>query len=71
MHIEGLFRVRFQGLHDRRADREIGHEMAVHDIHMDKIGASVRDGFDLVTEPREIGRQNRSSNANGSSHHRH
>ena len=30
--------------------------MAVHDVEMHPVGARANDGFDLVAEPREIGR---------------
>ena len=38
---------------------------------INRLGTGLRDRFDLGAEPSKIGRQNRSSYANGLSHHRH
>ena len=45
-------------LHDRRADRDVRHEMAVHDVDVNQIGAAALDGGDGVcraprSRPRE------------------
>ena len=63
MHVERLFGVGPQRLHHRRADGDVGHEMAVHHIDMDEIGARRLDRLDLGAQPREIGRQDRRRDA--------
>ena len=68
MHVERLFRMRLDRFHDRRADGDIGHEMAVHDIDMDEIGARLLDRLDLGAQAREIGRKNGRSDADGAGH---
>ena len=40
------------------AERDIGHEMTVHDIDMDPIGPGLVDGAHLVAQFGEIRRQN-------------
>ena len=45
-------------LHDGRADGQVGDEMAVHDIHMDIIGAGLFHGPDLFAEAGEVGGKN-------------
>lgn len=49
----------------RRADREVGDEVRVHDVNMDQIGAGFGHGADFGAEPREIGRKNRRRNPDG------
>ena len=43
----------------RRADRQIGDEMAVHDVDVDPVGAGRVDRADFLAELREIGGQDR------------
>jgi hypothetical protein len=59
MHIHRQPGVRPQRLHDHRADGDIRHEMAIHHIDMDVIGAGGIDGTDFRAQAGEIGRQNR------------
>ena len=59
MHVEDLFGVRPERLHHVRADGDVGHEMPVHDIDMDPVGAGRIDGAHLLAEPGEIGREDR------------
>ena len=47
-----------QRLHDGRADREVGHEVAVHHVDVEQVGLG-GDALDLVAEPREVGREDR------------
>ncbi len=58
MHVENLPGRRPDRLHDRRAEGDVGHEMPVHHVDMDPVGARLVDGPHLVAEPRKIGRQN-------------
>ncbi len=59
MHVEALLADRADRLHHARADRDVGHEMAVHDIDMDPVGAGGLDATDFVTQFGEVGRKNR------------
>ena len=55
----GLARVRAQRLHHRRADREVGHEMAVHHVDVDPVGAGRVDRAHFLAQPGEVGGQDR------------
>src|SRR3546814_13958464 len=55
MHVEHPVGVRAQRLHDGGADRQVGHEMPVHDVDVNPVGAGVGDGADLFAQPREVG----------------
>ncbi len=44
-----------QGLANHRADRQVRHEMVVHDIEMHDVCAGVEHGIDFVPQSREIG----------------
>ena len=55
----GLARVRPKRLHHRRADGEVGHEMAVHDVDVDPVGAGLVDRADFLAELGEVGGQDR------------
>ena len=50
--------MRPQRLHDVRADGDVGHEMAVHHVDMDPVGAGVIDRAHLFAQPGKIGGQN-------------
>src|SRR3569623_1425164 len=50
---------RRQPLHEDRPERDVGHEMAVHDIDMDVVGPRGLDSADFLAQPREIGGQYR------------
>src|SRR5277367_1307103 len=52
----GCFAERF---HYRRANREIGHKMTVHDIDVDEAGATGRGLLDLIRQMGEVGRKYR------------
>lgn len=52
-------------LHDRGAERDVGHEMPVHDVDMDPVGAGRIDGADLLTQFGEVGGQDRGGDADG------
>ena len=47
MDVEDFAGMRTQCLDHRRTDGQVGHEMAVHDIDMDIVGAGGIDGADL------------------------
>ena len=47
------------GLDDREADADIGHEDAVHDVDVDEVRAGRFDSLDLLAEPAEVSRQDR------------
>ncbi|MNC89173.1 hypothetical protein D3C83_50750 [compost metagenome] len=55
--VERLGAVRAKRLHNAWPDREVGHEMPVHHIDMDPVGACCVDGADLLAELGEIGGQ--------------
>ena len=59
MHVEQLLGVRPQRLHHVGTDADVGHEMAVHDVDMDPVGAGRIDGAHLLAELGEIGGQDR------------
>ena len=65
MDIERLFGVRPQRLHHRRTDGDVGHEMAVHHIDMDEVGAGRLDRLDFRAQPGKIGRQDRRGDLTG------
>ncbi len=56
MHVERLVGMRPERLHHVRADGDIGHEMPVHDIDMDPVGAGRVDRAHLLAELGEVGR---------------
>ncbi len=57
VHVERFPGVRPQGLHHVGTDADIGHEMAVHDVHMDPVGAGRIHRAHLFAELGEIGGQ--------------
>ena len=59
MHVEEEFGMRPQRRDDRRPDRDVRHEMTVHHIDMDPVGAGGGDGADFFAEIGEIGGQDR------------
>ena len=59
MHVERLLGVRPDRFDDVRADRNVRHEMAVHDVDMDPVGAGGIDRAHLLAELGEIGGQDR------------
>ena len=59
MAVERLVAVRAQRRHHRRAESDVGHEMAVHHVEVDPVGARRRDVAHLLAEIGEVGRQDR------------
>ena len=55
MHVERLGRQRPQRTHHFRTEAEIGHEVAVHDVQMDPVGAGGVERAHLLAEAREVG----------------
>ena len=53
-----------QRLHDRHADGDVGHEVSVHHVDVDLIGAAARRGGDLGAEVREVRGENRRRETN-------
>ena len=62
---KGGLAVLAQRLHHHRSNREVGHEMVVHHVDMDPVGAGRRHRFDSRAERREIGRQDGGRDADG------
>ncbi len=56
--VERLLRMWPDRLHHARPDGDVGHEMAVHDVDMDPVGAGGVDGVHFLAETGEIGGQN-------------
>jgi hypothetical protein len=67
VNVEELLRRLADGCNDRCAEGEIGHEMAVHDIDVDPVGARLVDGANFFPEPCKIRRQDRSADENRAS----
>ena len=59
MDVERLGGVRPKRLHHRRADREVGHEMAVHHVDVDPVGAGLVDRAHFLAELGEVGGEDR------------
>ena len=57
MHVERQRGVRAQALQDRRAEADVRHEMPVHHVEMQPVGARRLDRRHLVAQSREIGRK--------------
>lgn len=57
MDVERLLGDGPQRLHDVGADGDVRHEMPVHHVDMDPVGAGRLDGADLFAEAREVRRQ--------------
>ena len=55
MDVEHFVRDLADGLHHIRAKRDVGDEMAVHDIDVNHIAARSHDRAHVVAKPREIG----------------
>ena len=68
MHVEGLFAMRPQRLHHRRADGYVGHKVPIHHIDMNPVGARRLDSLDLRPQFGEVGGQYGGSNQNGAGH---
>ena len=55
--VERLLAVGPQRLHHVGSDRDVGHEMAVHHVDVDPVGAGRVDRPHLLAEPGEVGGQ--------------
>jgi hypothetical protein len=53
----GAVNQRLQGSDDQRTDGDVGHEMAVHDVHVQDARAGVEHRLHVVAEVREVGRE--------------
>ena len=58
MDVQGQRRDPPDGLDDGDSDGEIGHEQAVHHVHMDVVGSGRAQGTDVALEIDEICREN-------------
>ena len=56
MHVKRSLGVRLDGANDERSDRDVRHEMPVHHIHMDQVGAGRFNCRNLGAKLREISR---------------
>ena len=65
MHVERHAGDPLQRGDDRRADRDVRHEVPVHHVDVNQVGAASFDPRDLVGQPREIGREDRRRDAHG------
>ena len=63
--VENLFAVRAQAFDDRRAEGEVGHEMAVHHVDMDVIGSGLVNRPHLFAQLRKIGGEDGGGDADG------
>ena len=70
MHVERHARHPLDRLHDRRADGDVRDEVAVHDVHMNQIGAAFFGGRDGRAKRGEVGRENRRRDADRCSRQR-
>jgi hypothetical protein len=55
MHVEDFPGHRPDRRHHRRTESDVGHEMPVHHVDMDPVGARFIDRAHLLAEPGEIG----------------
>src|SRR5262245_7010990 len=70
VHVEDLAAMRPQRLHDVRPDGDVGHEVAVHHVDVDPVGAGLVDRAHLLAEPGEIRCENGRRNGKRSGHRR-
>ncbi|OSX71521.1 hypothetical protein BU14_0524s0004 [Porphyra umbilicalis] len=57
VHVEHLVRHGPEGVHNQRANRNVGHKPPVHHVHVHPVAAGHVNGLDLVTELGKIRRQ--------------
>ena len=57
MHIQRLFTHLAYSLENRKTERDIGHEHAIHDVHMQPICLAVVNHFDFVFQVKKVGCQ--------------
>jgi hypothetical protein len=65
MHVDRHRDVRPQGLHHVRAEGDVGHEMAVHHVHVQPVGAGGLDGAAFLAETGEVRREDGRSDDRG------
>ena len=58
VHVERLCGRAAHRIHDRRTERDVRYEPAVHDVDMNPIGARLIDGADFLAKPPQIGGKN-------------
>jgi len=68
MRVERQLRDLAQRFHHREADRNVGHEMPVHYVEVDQIGARLLDAAHLLAQAREVGGKNRRRKLIGNFH---
>ncbi len=51
-----------------RAQREVGHEVTVHDVDVNHVRTAGFDGFDLFAKGSEVGRQDGRRDLDGACH---
>ena len=57
--IQGKVRCAADGVHHHLAEGDVGHEPAIHDVHVDEISAGGVGVAHLLGQPTEIGREDR------------
>ena len=65
MHVEDLLGVRAHRLDDVGAEGDVGHEMPVHHVEMDPVGAGRVHRAHLFAEPGEVRGQDRGRDGQG------
>ena len=64
MHVQRQFGRLPDGFHDWRADGDVRHEMAVHHVHMEQMGACLLHCADVFTQRRKVRRKDRRGDSN-------
>ena len=57
VHVEGQRAVPAQRAHQRGAEGDVRHEMPVHDVEMQPVGAGGFDGVNLLAQSGEVSGQ--------------
>ena len=57
MHVQGLLGHRTQRFNDQRTDGDVGHEAAVHHVHVNPVSTGLVHRLDLFAEAGEVGRE--------------
>jgi hypothetical protein len=65
MNVDDFFRRGTDGLHHERANRDVRHETAVHDVYVDPIGASSINRLDFSLKAAKISGKNRRGDSEG------
>ena len=66
VHVEGLVRVRAHRRDDRRPEGDVGHEMPIHHVEVEHVGAGRRHRAHFGAEHREVGGQDGRQDLQGS-----